>query len=79
MPGMFVRFDYNGKHYVCSIDAYYLRRIVLPDGTVLDTEGWVYDPMPVPMLVTPIPVLRKNISVEQLSNVYGASIANEEP
>ncbi len=73
---MHITFDFEGRTYTVGIEAYKLDRIVLPDGRVLEVEGWHESYPPKPKRLHNINHIFTD-KPEEIANFMNATVAEE--
>ncbi|MBU1071197.1 hypothetical protein KKG65_02160 [Patescibacteria group bacterium] len=72
-----ISFEYKGKSYLVSDEAYDLNRIVLPNGTLLEAGIWYESLPPQVGRLTPVEHLFKNLEPTVIAKQMNAALAQE--
>lgn len=70
-----IEFVYDGKHYTVEAKAYNLNRIVLPDGRVLEADGWLESYPPQPEGLHEVPHLFTNLPLDEIARQMNGVVA----
>lgn len=68
-------FTYEGVHYTVSMRAYDLNKIVLPDGRVLESRGWLESLPPQPSGLHEVPCLFSSLSPDETARLMNGVVA----
>jgi len=72
-----IRFDWKGKMYKVSMEAYDKNRIVLPDGTLLAANSWLESMPPQPAGLHEINHMFSGSSPEEIAEHMNGVVAHE--
>lgn len=70
-------FKYEGKNYLVSNKAYDLDRVVLPDGQLLEVEGWKELHPPLPINLRPVNHRFQHLKPAFIAHQTNAALAHE--